>query len=49
MYELGLDELIFSTGGALDHLHCSMIEMVLEKLSDEGFIKYADRHIEYME
>ena len=49
MYELGLDYLLFSTDGALDHLHGSMIEMVLEKLSDECFITYAENHIEFME
>ena len=38
-----------TTLGALDHLHGSMIEMVLEKLSDEGFITYAENHIEFME
>ena len=49
MYELGLDYLLFSTLGVLDHLHPSAIEMVLEKLADEGFITYRDRHIEYKE
>ena len=49
VYNLGLDDLLFSTPGALDHLHPFAIEMVLEKLADEGFISYRDRHIEYEE
>ena len=36
VYELGLDYLLFSTRGALDHLHPFAIEMVLEKLADQG-------------
>ena len=46
MYTLGLDYLLFSTDGALDHLpHCA-VELVLEKLANEGFITYNENHIE---